>query len=455
METAAYPLLSCPDPSQSGPAALASVARYHGLPLSLTQLAALTRDAGDSFDLTWMVIAPRLIGFESLALSGEYDQLTDVERPTLLLLRGAGGRERFVVLYEIDPDAAVIGDPAGGQIERISRAQLLVEWTGDCISLTPEPAALAQARARLASLGDPWSWLREAFAPTQAGWRKRAFLAALLAVVGVISSARGQGLAGWGGLFALGLAALSSFWLALLGRACVSCSAATRIAGVLPLAHLGAAFYTVTLALAAWSGHGPLLLAALFCASGVHGALLWSLARARVVCSGCLLAAAGVFLAAAAFSLAARGVGAVEVFGALACAAATFAALPLSRRLAALLGDRAARDLALTVAAPPAGRVRVVVWKRRGCTPCLYYEAILRPALREELGDELLLEEKEAEAPWLPTPLIVVSGALTILFKGLPPGDEDRYAALSQAVQLAREPRLASLGELRGLFLVG
>jgi hypothetical protein len=66
-----------------------------------------------------------------------------------------------------------------------------------------------------------------------------------------------------------------------------------------------------------------------------------------------------------------------------------------------------------------------------------------------------LLEEKEAETPWLPTPLIVVSGALTILFQGLPPGDEDRYAALSQAVQLAREPRPASLGELRGLFLVG
>jgi len=145
METAAYPLLSCPDPSQSGPAALASVARYHGLLLSLAQLIALTRDAGDHFDLTWMVIAPRLIGFESLALSGEYDQLAEVERPILLLLRGAGGRERFVVLYEIDPGGANRYDVAaipltrspdcGGAADRNRRAATLKRGRANTSSL--------------------------------------------------------------------------------------------------------------------------------------------------------------------------------------------------------------------------------------------------------------------------------------------------------------------------------
>jgi hypothetical protein len=53
-------------------------------------------------------------------------------------------------------------------------------------------------------------------------------------------------------------------------------------------------------------------------------------------------------------------------------------------------------------------------------------------------------------------PLIVVCGALTIVFKGLPPEDEDgdRYHALSRAVQAAQDPRLAPLGKLGGLLVV-
>src|SRR5881628_2732650 len=101
MESAGYPLVACPDAVQSAPAALASVARYHGLSVSLREVRTLTRDAGDDFDLSWLVIAGRLLGFESLPLSGEYGQLPEVERPNLLLLKSAAGAQRFVVLYEI------------------------------------------------------------------------------------------------------------------------------------------------------------------------------------------------------------------------------------------------------------------------------------------------------------------------------------------------------------------
>jgi hypothetical protein len=460
MEAVSYPLAACPDAAHSAPAALASVARYHGLAVSLREVRVLTRDAGDDFDLSWVLIAARLLGFESLPLSGEYDQLPEVERPNLLLLKGADGVQRFVVLYEIDAESVVVGDPARGRVERRRREEFLAEWTGDCISVAPRPEELSHLRAQLARLGDPWTRLKEALDPARAGIRKSVFAAGFIAV-GVILAygPRSQALASWIGLCALGVAALSSLWLVLFGQSCRSCNATRWLAGVLPLDRLGVAFYTLAFVAASGPGREPILAQALLCASGVHAALLWLLAQARAACSGCVLTAGTAFVAATAFSVAAGGVGGLGILGALASAAATLAALPVSQQLAALLGDREARRLARVAAeegAPAPGAVRVTVWKRRQCSLCLYYESILRSALLEEFGETVTHEEREAEHPWLSVPLIVVSGALTIVFKGLPPEDEqgDRYQALSRAVQAAQDPRLAPLGQLGGVLIV-
>jgi peptidase C39-like protein len=460
MEPASYPLVACPDAAQSAPAVLASVACFHGLAVSLREIRALTRDAGDGFDLAWVLIAARLLGFESLPLSGEYDQLPEVERPNILLLGGPGGAQRFVVLYEIDPDSAVIGDPILGRVERRTRDQLVAEWTGDCISVAPRPAELSRTRGQLARLGEPLAWLKEALDPARAGARGAVFAAAFLAVGLVLAlGARSRDFASWIGLCALGVAALSSLGLALFGASCRSCNAASRLAGVLPLDRLGSAFYALAFAAAARPGREPILAQALLLASGVHVALLWLLVRARAACPGCVLAAGAAFVAAAAFSVVAGGVSGLEVLGALACAAATFAALPVARRLAAVLGDREARRLARAVAEESAaapGAVQVRVWKRHRCPSCLYYESILRPGLSEEFGEAVTLDDRQAEQAWLPVPLIVVSGALTIVFKGLPPEDDegDRYQALSRAVLAAQDPRLVPLGQLGGLLLV-
>jgi hypothetical protein len=169
--------------------------------------------------------------------------------------------------------------------------------------------------------------------------------------------------------------------------------------------------------------------------------------------------AAAALTAASAFSLASTGDGRLRLLSALVGMATMFAALPASRELATLLGDREARRLARSVAdlGPPlTGAVRVTVWKVRGCPFCLYYESILRPGILEEFGEAIVLEEKEADYAWLPVPLIVVSGAVTIVFKSLPPEDEqgDRYHVLSAAVQAGGDQQFAALGRAGGLFVI-
>jgi hypothetical protein len=165
------------------------------------------------------------------------------------------------------------------------------------------------------------------------------------------------------------------------------------------------------------------------------------------------------FIAATAFTVSAGGISGLGILGAAAGAAAILILLPLSRQLATLLGDREARRLAREVTAAACstgGRARVTVWKRSGCFFCLYYESILRPALVAEFADDVIVDEREATHSWFSAPLIVVSGTVTVVFKGLPPenSDGDRYQPLSAAVHAALDPQLARLGQLDGLLVV-
>jgi hypothetical protein len=423
------PCERCDGPEGSAAAALATVAQFHALPLAGREVAPVA-GLPAVVELGELVVASRLLGFDGVPLEGGYDDLPDVPRPSILRLA-----DRFVVLYEIGPDGARVADPLQG-VRVVTPTELSRVWTGDCVRLVP--GDLEPARARLRAHRRPWTLI--------ATPRVLAFAAATLLLA--IPVARDD----FGALpTALAAASASSLWLALFPAACAACGRASALAGALPLDRLGAIGYAVLLLL-----HPRLVGPALAASAGAHIALLAILARARLTCPPCVIVAGCAFIAL----MLAAGSGAVApALAAMLLACGAIAAVLVlrwsraaSRKTSLYAATRLAVDWLRDVGPPEPGGVRVVVWKRRGCAACRFYEAVFRPALEQDFAGVVTITELDAGARPVPTPLIFVAGTVRVIFLALP-GREDDYNVLAQAVEAARAP--SPLGALAGLTIVG
>jgi ATP-binding cassette subfamily B protein len=124
-----------------GPAALATVAAYHGCPFAYDDLAdeiALDRWGTDL--LTLSGVAKR-IGFLAEGVKASYDDIPHCRLPAIAhMLRVGGGH--FVVIYRWSPTHVVLGDPAVG-LQTISRRAFCRRSTGYLLILQPAPKAIS------------------------------------------------------------------------------------------------------------------------------------------------------------------------------------------------------------------------------------------------------------------------------------------------------------------------
>lgn len=96
---------------------------------------------------------------------------------------------------------------------------------------------------------------------------------------------------------------------------------------------------------------------------------------------------------------------------------------------------RIARQVVKEGVAVAEGRVRLVVLKRKDCALCALYESSIRPAIEEEFGDVITIEERDAGNEKTATPLIIVSGSMWMSVVGL--SSEDAYSRLRIAIEAA------------------
>lgn len=133
-----YPLVRQNDQSDCGPATLASVARHHGIPVSLEQMRNLAGTDGVGTNLLGMVQAAEKLGFSARACKGPFDALPSVPLPAIAHIKNEEGLGHFVVLYQADKKGVVLADPARG-IRKLSRDEFCAMWSGYLIVLVPDP----------------------------------------------------------------------------------------------------------------------------------------------------------------------------------------------------------------------------------------------------------------------------------------------------------------------------
>jgi hypothetical protein len=426
-----------PGPGQSGAAALVTIAEYHGLRATYGELRALLRGGSLRLDTLSLLFLASELGFDAVALEGEADDLPQVPRPNIVLFRGHGDEPEYRVLYDIDSTSAVLSDPATGGVTQLSRGELARRFRGDAIQVLPDPAELPRRREALEARRRLSARLLSALGarPRSAVRALTVALGVMVAVVVVLRLCGRPGLAS---------ASVAPFGLCLLfalvswthGRACAACMRASSLAGRLPLAPLGAAYYAAAFGLAALYPSGPVLGPVAAFAAGAHLSFLGVLWRARAPCALCLATALSAF-AALALLLPASPVAGVALAGAGGLAAAILA-VALEHRLEARRARADGAALAAALAAEPLAmppEVRVVAYKRQGCPACHFYEKVLRPTLQEELGPALRFEERDAAAMRIAAPFFLVIGRSRLLVGHLSP--DEAHDALRSAVRRA------------------
>ena len=113
---------------------------------------------------------------------------------------------------------------------------------------------------------------------------------------------------------------------------------------------------------------------------------------------------------------------------------------------------RIARQVVKEGVAVAEGRVRLVVYKRKDCPLCSLYESSIRPAIEEEFGEVVTIEERDAGNEKTATPLIIISGSMWMSVVGL--SSEDAYSKLRMAIEAALNPAFGTLKELGGVYVL-
>jgi hypothetical protein len=412
------------DEAWSGAAALAIVSALHGVPLEVRELAALTF-AGDlaRVEEGTVLVMARAMGFEAVAMEGGYGDLPDVTLPLLVALR-EGEHERYAVLFAFDDERATVGDPATGEVTPWPRERFCALWTGSVVQVTPVDAERRAFAARLADERDP---VKRAL--RLVGWvapypPRVAMLAglALVAVAAALAPSSGALDVAWVAL--VGAACAGALWSWLGAGSCARCSRARQLAAGLPLAPAGALLYAALLASRFAAAPAIAVTVALGAAVGVHAALVATLARSKLSCPPCLFVAACALGSAAVWVLRGGVHPELLVVAAAVTCGAVLALLPAMRVREARTWRSEAESIARAASAEPRAeppvRVRVIAFKRPGCSACAFFEAAVKPAILAGIDESVALEERDLGRAQTVAPLIVVLGARQTLFVGLP-----------------------------------
>ncbi|MGE0760137.1 MAG: peptidase domain-containing ABC transporter, partial [Pirellulaceae bacterium] len=147
------------DGSDCGAAALATVARHHGLEFGLQTMRDLAGTDRIGTNLLGLMEAAERIGMSAKAVRGAYEALGGACLPAIAHVRTDEGFGHFVVLHRVRKSSVVVADPARG-VRTLSREAFCAAWTGYLLLVTPdetkprvpEPAGATGSLARFLGL---------------------------------------------------------------------------------------------------------------------------------------------------------------------------------------------------------------------------------------------------------------------------------------------------------------
>jgi len=129
-----YPLVRQYDQNDCGPAALLSLLRYYGGDDSLAHVRELCNTNSEGTSLYDLIQGAEQLGLDAKGVKGNYDALLEEKMPCLVHVVLESHLEHFIIVYEIDENGILAGDPAKGLI-KIKRQAFESTWKSNIVIL--------------------------------------------------------------------------------------------------------------------------------------------------------------------------------------------------------------------------------------------------------------------------------------------------------------------------------
>ncbi|WP_310483367.1 ABC transporter transmembrane domain-containing protein [Chamaesiphon sp. VAR_48_metabat_403] len=130
--THAYPFYAQHSAADCSAACVVMVGRYWGRDFNINRLRELAYVNRDGASLKGLANAVENLGFNSRPVKASLDRLATQQLPAILHWEG----NHYVVVFEINPQYIIIGDPAIGQ-RKLTYPEFNEGWTGFCLLMEP------------------------------------------------------------------------------------------------------------------------------------------------------------------------------------------------------------------------------------------------------------------------------------------------------------------------------
>ena len=139
-----------PDSSspESGLLGLATIARFHGVPLDLDRLRRELEESGTHGTPRGLVADEWRVGITAREVSGGWERLARAPLPVL----GARRDGRYIIVLRVDQTRALVQIPGGSAAAVVPRGQFEEEWAERFILLAKPPSRGSLVRARAGSV---------------------------------------------------------------------------------------------------------------------------------------------------------------------------------------------------------------------------------------------------------------------------------------------------------------
>lgn len=138
-----YPHIKQHDQKDCGAACLSMISEFYGLKLPIAKFRELIKVDNQGANIYGIVTGASEIGFEAEALEGNPDELfkgiadNEIQFPFIARIVSDEMMEHFIVIYQIQKDKLIIGDPAKQNITKIPIQKFVEQWQGNIITFQP------------------------------------------------------------------------------------------------------------------------------------------------------------------------------------------------------------------------------------------------------------------------------------------------------------------------------
>lgn len=138
-----YPHIQQHDERDCGAACLAMITKYYGSQYPIARFRELIKVDNQGANIYGIVTGAKQIGFESDALEGTYEELTDginngdIIFPFIARIVNEYSFEHYIVVYAMRNNYVVVGDPGKDKIRKIPLFKFQEQWQGQIVIFEP------------------------------------------------------------------------------------------------------------------------------------------------------------------------------------------------------------------------------------------------------------------------------------------------------------------------------